>query len=149
MVARSAYTQLELFPFLLFGTLVGLAVTFWGPSPPLVGGTSSPVAGGHRGRGGLFRAHGADLRPMVRYHRLGCWRAAGLPVVACLYGAMTVTSAWRHYRKGVAWKGRRYGRSSTEAVARLRRPSRGRPTRAADLRNVVGMDEGMEEIHDG
>ena len=52
---------------------------------------------------------GLSYVPMVRYHRLGRWRVVGLPAVACLYGAMTVTSAWRHYRKGVAWKGRHYG----------------------------------------
>ncbi|HWG73881.1 MAG TPA: hypothetical protein VG184_07485 [Acidimicrobiales bacterium] len=45
---------------------------------------------------------------MIRYYRLPGWRALILPTVACLYAAMTVTSAVRHWRGGVTWKGRNY-----------------------------------------
>ena len=113
MVARSAYTQLSFSPVLLLGTLVGLAVTFLGPVAALVGGLvgGSPVASVLGASSCLLM--GLTYVPMIRYHRLGWWRVVGLPAVACLYGAMTVTSAWRHYRKGVAWKGRHY-RAATE-----------------------------------
>jgi hypothetical protein len=44
---------------------------------------------------------------MLRLYRLGWWRAPALPLVALLYLAMTVDSAWRHRRgRGGAWKGR-------------------------------------------
>ncbi len=109
MVARSAYTQLDFSPGLLLGTLAGLAITFLGPVAAVVGGlvaTSPAVA---LVGAVSFLVMELTYLPTIGYHRLGWWRAAGLPVVACLYGAMTVTSAWRHYRKGVAWKGRHYG----------------------------------------
>jgi hopene-associated glycosyltransferase HpnB len=109
MVARSAYTQLGFSFVLLLGTVVGLAITFLGPIAAVVSGL---VAGSLAiTLVGIFSLLAMELTylPTVRYHRLGSWRAAGLPVAACLYGAMTVTSAWRHYRKGVAWKGRHYG----------------------------------------
>ncbi len=109
MVARSAYTQLGFSPVLLLGTLAGLAVTFLGPIAALVGGivTTSPAVA--LVGAVSFLVMELTYVPTIRYHRLGWWRAAGLPVVACLYGAMTVTSAWRHHRKGVVWKGRLYG----------------------------------------
>jgi hopene-associated glycosyltransferase HpnB len=109
MVARSAYTQLVFSPLLLFATLLGLAVTFVGPiAVSVVGLLSGSV---------LVFAVGAaswlimtiTYLPVIRYHGLGSWRALGLPLAALFYGAMTTTSAWRHYRKGVAWKGRHYG----------------------------------------
>jgi hopene-associated glycosyltransferase HpnB len=109
MVARSAYTQLGFSVLLLMGTIAGLAVTFLGPIAAVIGGlvAGSPVVIVI----GVAAVLAMELSylPMMRYHHLGPWRAAGLPVAACLYGAMTVTSAQRHYRKGVAWKGRRYG----------------------------------------
>jgi hopene-associated glycosyltransferase HpnB len=109
MVARSAYTQLGFSFALLLGTVAGLAITFLGPIAALVGGL---VAGAPAiTLVGVVSLLVMELTyiPMIRYHRLGSWRVVGLPVAACLYGAMTVTSAWRHYREGVVWKGRRYG----------------------------------------
>jgi hypothetical protein len=45
--------------------------------------------------------------PMLRLYRLSPLRAPGLPLIAMLYAAMTVDSAWRHYAGGGAeWKGR-------------------------------------------
>ena len=109
MVARSAYTQLGFSVPLLMGTIAGLAVTFLGPIAAVIGGlvVGSPLVG----LIGIVALLAMELSylPMIRYHHLGSWRALGLPVAACMYGAMTVTSARRHYRTGVAWKGRRYG----------------------------------------
>jgi hopene-associated glycosyltransferase HpnB len=109
MVARSAYTQLSFSPFLLLGTLVGLTITFVGPVVAAVGGLIAGAPAITVVGAASFVLMELTYVPTVHYHRLGFWRAAGLPAVACLYGAMTVTSAWRHYREGVAWKGRRYG----------------------------------------
>ena len=109
MVARSAYTQLRFSPVLLIGTLAGLAIAFLGPVAAVVCGLAGgePVAIG----AGVVSLIVMELTylPVIRYHRLGWWWVLGLPLAACLYGAMTVTSAWRHYREGVTWKGRRYG----------------------------------------
>ena len=45
--------------------------------------------------------------PMLRFYRLGWWRAPLLPLVALLYAGMTVSSAWRHLRgRGGVWKDR-------------------------------------------
>ena len=109
MVARSAYTQLSFSPFLLLGTLVGITITFVGPVVAAVGGLIAGAPAITVVGAASFVLMELTYVPTVHYHRLGFWRAAGLPAVACLYGAMTVTSAWRHYREGVAWKGRRYG----------------------------------------
>lgn len=109
MVARSAYTQLGFSLVLLLGTLAGLAVTFVGPLAALAAGLATGASAVALVGAVSCLVMGLTYIPMICYHRLGWWRAAELPVVACLYGAMTVTSAWRHYREGVAWKGRRYG----------------------------------------
>ncbi len=55
---------------------------------------------------GLLMA--ATYVPLLRYHGQPPWRALTLPAVACLYAAMTLRSAWRHWRGGVTWKGRSY-----------------------------------------
>ncbi|MBO0788492.1 MAG: glycosyl transferase family 2, partial [Actinobacteria bacterium] len=45
--------------------------------------------------------------PVLRLYRLSPWRAAGLPLTALLYAAMTVDSARRHRAgRGGEWKGR-------------------------------------------
>lgn len=109
MVARSAYTQLRFSFTLLVGTLLGLTVTFLGPFACLgaglsVGSLTLTVLGATS-----LLVMELTYLPVIGYNRLGLWWAMGLPVAACLYAAMTVTSTWRHYREGVAWKGRRYG----------------------------------------
>jgi len=109
MVARSAYTQLGFSLTLLLGTIAGLAVTFLGPVAVVVGGLVSTAPVMVLVGAASVLAMEVTYLPTIRYHDLGWWRAAGLPAAACLYGAMTVSSAWRHYRKGVAWKGRHYG----------------------------------------
>jgi hypothetical protein len=49
----------------------------------------------------------ASYLPMLRHYRLGWWRAAGVPLVALLYLAMTLDSARLHARgRGGTWKGR-------------------------------------------
>jgi hypothetical protein len=106
MVARSAYTQLRRSPLILAGCVLGLAYVFLLPMEAIVAGSSAERVLGVVAYAAMVRTYG----PMVRY--LGCapgW-AFALPLSATLYGAMTLSSAWRHHRgAGAAWKGRAYG----------------------------------------
>lgn len=107
MIARSAYTQLRYSPWLLAGTVLGLALTYG--VPPVLG----LIAAGY----GVWSVAvpclaawlvmGVCYLPALRLYGLGAWRAPLLPGVMALYGAMTVDSARRHRRgRGGAWKGR-------------------------------------------
>ena len=116
MVARSAYIQLRYSPWLLAGTVAGLAFIYVLPPAGAIIG----LAAGARGRSGdalAALAAGAGLAgwtlmsltylPMLRLYRLSPLRAPGLPLIALLYTAMTVDSARRHYAgRGAEWKGR-------------------------------------------
>ena len=107
MVARSAYTQLRHSPLLLLGTLAGMAITYLGPPAALIAG----LAVGHWLAAGLGLAAwalmAASFLPMLALYRLSALRAPTLPFAAALYSAMTVASAWRHWRgHGGHWKGR-------------------------------------------
>jgi hypothetical protein len=107
MIARSAYTQLRHSPAVLLGTVLGLLAVYVLPPALLVGG----VIAGSRAAAGLGAAAwlimSATYVPMLRFYRLGWWRAPLLPAVALLYTAMTVDSARRHYAgRGAEWKGR-------------------------------------------
>jgi hopene-associated glycosyltransferase HpnB len=107
MVARSAYTQLRHSPLLLLGTLIALGLTFL--APPLLALT----AGLHDGFVAAFLAAGAwammalSAVPTLLLYRQPTWLAALLPLAAAFYCAMTLDSAWRHWRgQGGAWKDR-------------------------------------------
>ena len=102
MVARSAYTQLKLSPWLLAGTVLGMAVVFLAPPVLALAALSWPAAAAWLLMAGTFV-------PMTRYY--GRWPVAGflLPVTGFLYTAMTVDSARRHWQgRGAGWKGRHY-----------------------------------------
>jgi hypothetical protein len=107
MIARSAYTQLRCNPWLLAGTVLGLALTYG--VPPLVG-VAGAAAGAWTAAVPALSAWALltlSYLPVLRLYRLGFWRAPLLPGVMALYGAMTVDSARRHRRgRGGAWKGR-------------------------------------------
>ena len=109
MVARSAFTELRCSTFLLVGAIIGLAVTFAGPPAAVVVGLVAGIPLVAAAGAGAWLLMAATYLPMLRYYRQPAWRAVTLPVVAGLYAAMTVTSAWRHRRGGVTWKGRSYG----------------------------------------
>jgi len=115
MVARTAFVQLNHSVLLLAGTVVGMAMLYLAPPVALIAGGLS----GDRGAMAFGAAGWALMTvlylPMLQYSALGAWRAILLPLVACLYSAMTVSSAFRHYRgRGAAWKGRSYGESHTD-----------------------------------
>jgi len=117
MVARSAYTQLRYSPWLLGGTLAGLAWLYALPPASAVTGliALAQAAGGSAAGPLLCTAAGAagwaamtlSYLPMLRLYRLSPLWAPALPGIALLYAAMTADSGRRYYAgRGGAWKGR-------------------------------------------
>jgi hopene-associated glycosyltransferase HpnB len=115
MVARSAYIQLRYSPWLLAGTVAGLAFCYLLPPAGAIIGLAALGGGADPGPAAL--AAGAGLAgwalmsltyvPMLRLYRLSPLRAPSLPLIATLYAAMTLDSARRHYAgRGAEWKGR-------------------------------------------
>lgn len=109
MVARTAFTQLRHSPWLLALTLVGLALVFLAPAALLVasllGAGAWPAAAGALAMAAMVAAYA----PTLRLYGRPWWQGLALPAAAALYGAMTVSSAIRHWRgRGGAWKGRTY-----------------------------------------
>jgi hypothetical protein len=135
MVARSAYIQLRYSPWLLAGTVAGLAFLYALPPAGAIIGLAALAAGGGTGPAAL--AAGAGLAgwalmsltylPMLRLYRLSPLRAPGLPLIAVLYAAMTLDSARRHYAgRGAEWKGRTDRAPLRLQDGRSRRPAVGR-----------------------
>lgn len=121
MVSRTAFTQLRYSSILLILTLVGLAVFV--VSPPIVIGwvlTAIPpsldLVGDSRGRALVWATlawvlMSVALLPAIRYHRVPVIYTVSLPLGGFLFGLMTASSAWKHWRgKGSIWRGRKLGR---------------------------------------
>jgi len=121
MVARSAYTQLRYSPWLLAGTLAGLAWLYALPPVSAITGLIALAAdAGHTagsadtgpllctaGGAAGWAAMAISNLPMLRLYRLSPLRAPLLPAVAAIYAAMTADSGRRYYAgRGGAWKGR-------------------------------------------
>jgi hopene-associated glycosyltransferase HpnB len=127
MVARSAYTQLRYSPWLLAGTLAGLAWLYALAPVSAIAGLIALADGAGRtaavgtGPGGVgtgpllcavagaagWTAMAISYLPMLRLYRLSPLRAPLLPVIAVIYAAMTADSGRRHYAgRGGSWKGR-------------------------------------------
>jgi len=105
MVARTAYVQLRFSPFILFGTTLGMMLTWLVPPFGALFGSGLTFWLGLAGWGMLA---GSYLPTLRRFGRSPLW-APLLPLVAAFYMAATVGSAVNHYRgRGVAWKGRAY-----------------------------------------
>ncbi len=103
MVARSAYAQLRYSPWLLVGTIAGLALTFL--AAPLLTLFASGVP---QAIGALVWALMAlSFQPILRFYRCSPLWGAALPAIAAAYMAFTLDSAYQHVRgRGGAWKGR-------------------------------------------
>jgi len=107
MVARSAFTQLDYSPWLLAGTLLGMALLYWGV-PVLV------LAALLAGQGPALLAALAAWAlmtlvfiPTLRLYRRPLLAGAALPLAGLLYSLMTLASAIAYWRgRGGAWKGR-------------------------------------------
>jgi hopene-associated glycosyltransferase HpnB len=103
MVSRSAYAQLHYSPLLLFGTVLGMALTYF--APPLVTLLGSPAAWPVAALA-WFLMSVAFLPMLLFYRRPPIW-ALLLPAIAATYLAFTLDSAWQHLRgRGGLWKGR-------------------------------------------
>jgi hopene-associated glycosyltransferase HpnB len=103
MVVRSAYAQLRFSPLLLAGTIVGMAVTYL--AAPLLTFFASGIAQVM----GLFVwiLMALAFVPVLRFYRLSPLWSIALPVIAAIYMAFTLDSAYQHWRgRGGVWKGR-------------------------------------------
>ncbi|HYK30360.1 MAG TPA: glycosyltransferase [Streptosporangiaceae bacterium] len=119
MVARSAYTQLRYSPAALVGTVIGLVWLYLVPPAAAVAGLALLAAGAGSGLQAIaltatglaaWAIMSVTYLPMLRLSKLSALRAPTLPLIATMYAAMTITSAWRHLRgRGGAWKGRVIG----------------------------------------
>jgi hopene-associated glycosyltransferase HpnB len=103
MVSRSAYAQLNFSPWLLIGTVAGMAVVYLAaPLLAVFGGGPARWAGV-----GAWAAMTLAFQPMLRvYRRSPLWGLA-LPLIGAIYTAFTVNSALQTWRgRGGQWKGR-------------------------------------------
>jgi hopene-associated glycosyltransferase HpnB len=103
MVARSAYAQLRFSPWLLAGTVAGLAVGYL--AAPLIAlfgsGIGRPVAAA------TWVLMAVAFWPTLRFYGLSPLWAPTLPVIAAVYLGFTLDSAVQHARgRGGLWKGR-------------------------------------------
>ena len=109
MVARTAFTELRHSALLLAGTLAGLGLVFVAPPALLLAGLAGAewweAAAGALATAAMVAAYA----PTLRLYGRPWWQGAALPAAAALFGAMTLSSALRHWRgRGGAWKGRTY-----------------------------------------
>jgi len=103
MVSRTAYAQLHYSPLILLGTVLGLALTYLAPVALTL------FARGWPQFVGLFVwiLMALAFRPILRFYRLSVLWAPLLPVIAAMYMAFTLDSAYQHARgRGGMWKGR-------------------------------------------
>jgi hypothetical protein len=105
MVARTAYAQLRFSPGLLLFTMVAMTVSYAVPPLLLVFGPAAAKAFA------LFAWATMALmfQPTLRFYRVSPGYGIVLPVIAAVYLAFTMRSAYQHLRgRGGAWKGRTY-----------------------------------------
>jgi hopene-associated glycosyltransferase HpnB len=103
MVSRSAYAQLGYSPLILFGTVVGLALTYLAPVGLALFATGVPQLIGIF----VWILMALAFRPVLRFYRVSTLWAPALPVIAAMYMAFTLDSAYQHARgRGGMWKGR-------------------------------------------
>ena len=103
MVSRSAYAQLNYSPLLLMGTVVGMALTFFGaPLLTIFGGFPANWIAGL-----VWALMTLSFLPILRFYGQSPFWALALPLIAACYVAFTVNSAYQHWRGvGGMWKGR-------------------------------------------
>jgi hopene-associated glycosyltransferase HpnB len=103
MVVRSAYAQLRYSPFRLAGTILGMALTYLAaPLLALFAGGWPQILGAC-----AWLLMAISFQPTLRlYGRSPLWGVA-LPLIALVYVAFTIDSAYQHWRgRGGLWKGR-------------------------------------------
>ena len=108
-IARTAYTQLNYSPLLLFGTVISMAIVYLVTPICLIIGIFSGnwllVSISIVTWLLMTRAY----LPTIKLYKLSIIWAFCLPAIALLYTLMTIDSAIKYYRgQGGAWKGRTY-----------------------------------------
>ena len=103
MVSRSAYAQLRYSPWLLAGTLLGMALTYLAPAA-----LALSLQGWAAALGALtWLLMAISFQPMLRLYRLSPLWGLALPLIGALYTLFTVQSAIQVWRgRGGMWKGR-------------------------------------------
>jgi len=114
MVARTAYTQLNYSPWLLLGTVVGMALVFIAPVLGLIWGLIAAHWPAVALAAAAYALMTAAYYPTWRLYARPRPALFLLPVAGLLYTLMTVDSARRHWLgRGGAWKGRAYAPTTT------------------------------------
>ena len=103
MVSRTAYAQLRYSPLLLAATLFGLALTYVAPVALAISdaGLAQFI--------GIFAwaLMAFAFLPMLRFYRISPLWASALPIIAAVYMAFTIDSAYQKmHGRGGFWKGR-------------------------------------------
>ena len=103
MISRSAYAQLGYSPWLLIGTVLGMALIYLAPSAiALFGHGPAQLAAL-----GAWLVMAIAFQPMLRLYRCSPLWGLALPLIGALYTAFTVQSALEVWRgRGGMWKGR-------------------------------------------
>ena len=103
MVSRSAYAQLRYSPWLLGGTLLGMALTYLAPAA-----LALSLHGWAAALGALtWLLMAVSFQPMLRLYGLSPLWGLALPLIGALYTLFTVQSAVQVWRgRGGLWKGR-------------------------------------------
>jgi hopene-associated glycosyltransferase HpnB len=103
MVTRSAYAQLRYSPWLLAGTIAGMAVLY--AAPPLIALSDYGPARGTAVLAWLLMA--VLFQPMLWFYRRNPFWGFALPAIGILYAVFTFQSAVQLWRgRGGEWKGR-------------------------------------------
>jgi hopene-associated glycosyltransferase HpnB len=103
MIARTAFNQLRHSWLLLFGTCIGLALTYLLPITLLFSGRPTPAIIGLI----TWMLMSAAYFPMIRFYETNPLWSLSLPFAALFYMAATVHSAIQHATgRGGQWKGR-------------------------------------------
>ncbi|MBV9637900.1 MAG: glycosyltransferase [Methylobacteriaceae bacterium] len=103
MVARSAYAQLRYSPFLLAGTMLGMAVTYLAaPLLALFGHGAAQIVGA-----AVWLMMALSFQPVLAFYRASPAWGLALPAIAAAYLLFTIDSARLYWRgRGGEWKGR-------------------------------------------
>ena len=110
MISRSAYAQLQYSPWLLAGTLAGMAVTYL--APPVL--TLFGAGAGRLAAALAWLLMAVAFQPTLRlYRRSPLWGLA-LPLIGALYTLYTLLSAVQVWQgRGGQWKGRAQAKAGT------------------------------------
>ncbi|MBV8566319.1 MAG: glycosyltransferase [Methylobacteriaceae bacterium] len=103
MVARSAYAQLRYSPFLLAGTMLGMAVTYLAaPLLALFAHGAAQIVGA-----AVWLMMALSFQPVLAFYRASPAWGLALPAIAAAYLLFTIDSARLYWRgRGGEWKGR-------------------------------------------